>query len=387
MSVHLHSSRPTRTFGFTKDFFLSVSLPCTAFDWIHSRPSLNLFPKAHTVDLRGLSEGTQTEDDLNIELDAVVQQLCGLPVAIEVKFKRQKMFKGFEQKKEYIIACFDSLGGADDIDSSAGIRIFLKYHDRKRLQPSRSLLVIIKALGEDNRTGDSERISAGGGTTYTVTDGCPLVYVGSKSEVPTLLHPSNLEPIENTKLRLEYIGEASDVTQALLDVVIAGQSGHIAEAIQDAQRTRDAIKECKAAGAWPVTGWIKGVNQGNEVGFTYKGTMKAAVDEIYTDMAGERLGLHHIVILHASDYPFRTDRLARVSLLGLRWEYSLAFKDDFVASSLAAGALTGFVMGVVVGMVMDALIELICGACEVSEKNDWDEYTNTPIVYRVDIAT
>ncbi|KAJ6538165.1 hypothetical protein DFH09DRAFT_1090758 [Mycena vulgaris] len=313
MSVHLHSSRPTRTFGFPKDFFLSVSLPCTAFDWIHSRPSLNLFPKAHTVDLRGLSEGTQTEDDLNIELDAVVQQLCGLPVAIEVKFKRQKMFKGFEQKKEYIIACFDSLGGADDIaidiDSSAGIRIFLKYHNRKRLQLSRSLLVIIKALGEDNRTGDSERISAGGGTTYTVTDGCPLleiiVYVGSKSEVPTLLHPSNLEPIENTKLRLEYIGEASDVTQALPDV----------------------------------------------------------------------------------DYPFRTDRLARVSLLGLRWEYSLAFKDDFVASSLAAGALTGFVMGVVVGMVMDALIELICGACEVSEKNDWDEYTNTPIVYRVDIAT
>ncbi|KAJ6566539.1 hypothetical protein B0H19DRAFT_1257752 [Mycena capillaripes] len=70
--------------------------------------------------------------------------------------------------------------------------------------------------------------------------------------------------------------------------------------------------------------------------------------------------------------------------------------DEFVASSLgafgavtcgvlgaAAGALAGFVVGVVVGMVMEALIDLICGAFEVSERKYWDQYMKTPIVYRV----
>ncbi|KAJ7473241.1 hypothetical protein FB451DRAFT_1467777 [Mycena latifolia] len=146
--------------------------------------------------------------------------------------------------------------------------------------------------------------------------------------------PSNIELIQNTKLRFEYIGEVSK------------QSGY-------------GLRELKAARARVVNNWITGINQGKGTAYAYKGALHVVVEELYPDLAGKRLGVYHIV---SKLYPAGAVGAVMCGVLGT-----------------AAGVIAGFVVGYVVGMVLDALIDLIRRACEVSEKKYWDKYMQIPI--------
>ncbi|KAJ6624004.1 hypothetical protein B0H10DRAFT_2213055 [Mycena sp. CBHHK59/15] len=76
------------------------------------------------------------------------------------------------------------------------------------------------------------------------------------------LNPSNIEPIQNTKLRFECINEGH-LTQGLLDIVIAGTAREIKEAVKSGQNN-----------------WVRAINKAMGPGFAYKSALGAVVEEL-----------------------------------------------------------------------------------------------------------
>ncbi|KAJ7586291.1 hypothetical protein C8J56DRAFT_944306, partial [Mycena floridula] len=261
--------------------------------------------------------------------------------------------------------------------------------------------------------------------------------------ITVALQPDNFRPMKSPQARFEYVGEISDVTQSLWDMIAKGTEADLIKAIKGGEALKKTVVEMVAARASQgISGWVSSVNKGQKAEAAFMNVMKATVSELYPTRVGSRLTLEESVMVQATAIvkSGRSVILAElvqdlvntaadslrcvatglailvydvidaalnggvgtavvtaikgIASLGLGIGAGLiaeAFVTDAVlavAGATAAGIIgvaAGAIVGFVVGAAVVAIIDLICSLFITDQGKLWREYLDTPILSKIEV--
>ncbi|KAJ7586354.1 hypothetical protein C8J56DRAFT_1165402 [Mycena floridula] len=261
--------------------------------------------------------------------------------------------------------------------------------------------------------------------------------------ITVALQPDNFRPIKSPQARFEYVGELSDTTQGLWDMIAKGTEADLLKAIKGGEALKKTVVEMVAARvSQGLNGWITSVNQGQRAEAAFMNVMKATVNELYPSRVGSQLTLEESVMVQATAIvkSGRSVILAElvedlvntaadslrgiviglailvydivdaalnggvgtavvaaikgVASLGLGIGAGMiaeAFVTDAVlavAGATAAGIIgvaAGAIVGFAVGAAVVALIDLICSLFVTDQGKLWREYLDTPILSKIEV--